>query len=118
MSIEDVTNTSEVSVLIQTQSKASNMDLTRSFAVDRTVACRCVAASSREVANMKMRAMDVSNVFYFGVDPGIIDETNRLMVGEVLYRPVGALINVHELDRMWKIYADKRSRDNELVEIL
>lgn len=118
MSIEDVTRTSTVDILVQSQTRGSDMDLTRTFTKDRDEDCRCVPISASESYVMKMRGIDVTNVFYFGTDPGIIDETCRLRIGEVIYRPVGVLINVHELDRLWKIYADKRTRDNELVEIL
>jgi hypothetical protein len=118
MSIADLTQVSDVEILKFSDVKSPNMDLRRLYKVDRVLKCRCVGISSYNINDQLVRSGVITHKIFFGVDPGPLDERNRLRIDGCFFRPVGLPINSNMLNLMWIVFADSKTIDNENIEVI
>lgn len=115
MSLQSVTSIHDVSVLVPTDTKAVNMENTRTYAVDATrpLKARVCPLDARTQADLLLKSMVVSHKIYFSSDPGEIGPDERLVWRGTVLNVVGPVVDVNGLGRMWIVYADARGRYNE-----
>lgn len=118
MSVQEATSVSQIDVLEVIPVRSASMDVRRKYRKLRSVPVTIQNTGSRDNTDLRMRGLEASHKLYFGVNPGVITEENRLMYNGTVFRPVGLLTNVQERNIIWTLFADTRTRDNEKIELV
>ncbi len=113
MSLESLTSTSQVEVLVQAVSQGTSLGTTRTFAsTGRFLDCHVHTYSAGEVERLRIRQMDASHKVSFHEDP-LIDERNRLRYGTKELRLTGPVVDSHGLGRLWVVNCIMMGVDQE-----
>jgi len=103
MSLESLTSTEQVEVLVQSVTQGASLGTNRDFVTTgRFLDCHAHRYTAGELERLRLRQMDVSHKISFHEDP-LIDERNRLKLNGQILRLKGPVINAHGLGRLWTV---------------
>lgn len=113
MSLEALLGIHEIEVLEATIERKGFLAID-SYSPIRTVPCRVIpmtVSMREELARQKQ--IRASHKIRFSEDPGVIDERHRVKWNGIEMRVTSVPYNAHGLDRIWTMYAEALSRDNQ-----
>ena len=113
MSLSALTSIHKIHVLQAEPRREQNMDMVNSFKRIRTLDCRVVPLSVTEAIDLFVRGQEVSHRIYFSVDPGSFTGRDMIEFDGMILDVIGEPINVHNLNRMWTLMANKKTRHQE-----